>query len=233
MPADSDQPDRPANEVDLVRWSEALAGIARTGLAFTESIYERERFEEVLKVAADMRVAAGHDEGRYDAGAVIRGWLDSVGAGVAGYVTPKVTVGALVGNDDEELLLIQRSDSGVWLYPTGWADIGYSAAEVVVKEVEEETGIEVEPVRLVAVMDGLRLGASGLPFYSLVFHCHAVGGELRRHPLETQDVGWFAEHALPEPLAGGGRWREMAFRAIRGEAFDVVFDLPRPSTWRS
>lgn len=220
-------------EVDLVRWSEALAGIARTGLAFTESIYERERFEEVLKVAADMRVAAGHDEGRFDSGAVVRGWLDSVGAGVAGYVTPKVAVGALVGNDRDELLLIQRGDSGVWLYPTGWADIGYSPAEVVVKEVEEEAGIEVEPVRLVAVMDGLRLGASGLPFYSLVFQCRAIGGDLRRHPLETRDVGWFAEDSLPEPLAGGGRWREMAFRAIRGEAFDVVFDLPRSSTWRS
>ena len=46
-------------EQDLVRWSEALAGIARTGLGFTESQYERERYEEVLAVAADMRVAAG------------------------------------------------------------------------------------------------------------------------------------------------------------------------------
>lgn len=225
-------PGRPVSEVDLVRWSEALAGIARTGLAFTQSLYERERFEEVLKVAADIRIAAGHDEGRFDEEDMVSGWIGSVAPGVAGYVTPKVAVGALVGNDAGELLLIQRSDSGVWLYPTGWADIGYSPAEVVVKEVEEEAGIEVEPIRLVAVMDGLRLGASGLPFYSLVFHCRATGGELRRHPLETSDVGWFAEDRLPEPLAGGGRWREMAFRAIRGEAFDVVFDLPRPSTWR-
>ena len=224
---------RPVTDVDLVRWSEALAGIARTGLAFTESVYERERFEEVLKVAADIRIAANHDEGRFDEQALIAGWLESVGAGVAGYVTPKVAVGAIVGNDRGELLLIQRGDSGVWLYPTGWADIGYSPAEVVVKEVEEEAGIEVEPLRLVAVFDGLRLGARGLPFYSLVFHCRAVGGELRPHPLETRDVGWFAEDALPEPLAGGGRWQELAFDAIRGKAFDVVFDMPRSSIWRS
>ena len=52
------------------------------------------------------------------------------------------------------------ADSGVWLYPTGWADVGYSAAEVVVKEVLEETGIEAEPLRLIAVLDGLRLGFS-------------------------------------------------------------------------
>ena len=50
-----------------------------------------------------------------------------VGEGVPGYVTPKVAVAAIVGNDDDEILLVQRADSGVWLYPTGWADIGYSA----------------------------------------------------------------------------------------------------------
>jgi ADP-ribose pyrophosphatase YjhB (NUDIX family) len=226
-------PEKMVTDIDLVRWSEALAGIARTGLAFTESLYERERFEEILKVAADIRVAAGHDEGRFDREEVVAGWLDSVGHGVAGYVTPKVAVGAIVGNDEGELLLIQRGDSGVWLYPTGWADVGYSAAEVVVKEVEEETGILAEPVRLVAVFDGLRLGARGLPFYSLVFQCRAVGGDLRAHPLETRDVGWFAEDALPEPLAGGGHWMHMAFRAVRGEPIDVVFDTPRPAIWRS
>ena len=49
-----------ASEADLLRWSEALAGIARTGLGFTQSLYERERFEEVLAVAADIKVAASH-----------------------------------------------------------------------------------------------------------------------------------------------------------------------------
>ena len=39
------------DEQHLIRWSEALAGIARTGLAFTQSLYERERYEEVLHVA--------------------------------------------------------------------------------------------------------------------------------------------------------------------------------------
>ena len=53
-------PDEPRiTETDVIRWSETLAGIARTGLGFTESRYEQERFEEILKVAGDMRVAAG------------------------------------------------------------------------------------------------------------------------------------------------------------------------------
>src|SRR3989442_3955581 len=101
---------------DLVRWAEALAGIARTGLGFTQSLYERERFEEVLKVAADMRVAAGHE---LESEVLVEEWLKAVGDGVAGYVTPKVAVGAVVGNDKGEILLVQRADSGVWLDPTG------------------------------------------------------------------------------------------------------------------
>src|SRR2546428_1552076 len=158
---------------DLLRWAEALAGIARTGLGFTQSLYERERFEEVLKVAADIRAAAIEEA---EADALYDEWLSSVGHGVAGYVTPKVAVAAVVGNDRKELLLTQRADSGVWLYPVGWADVGYSPSEIAVKEVYEETGIEVEPIKLIAVFDGLRLGFARLPLYSLVFHCKMIGG---------------------------------------------------------
>jgi ADP-ribose pyrophosphatase YjhB (NUDIX family) len=219
----------PVSAGDLLRWSEALSGIARTGLGFTESLYEKERFEEVLKVAADIRVAAGHE---LEAEVLVDEWLKAVGDGVAGYVTPKVAVGAVVGNDKDEILLVQRADSGVWLYPTGWADVGYSASEVVVKEVEEETGIDVEPVRIIAVLDGLRLGFTQIPLYSLIFQCRVLGGELRPHPLETSDVGWFAEDALPSPLAGVERWGAHVFAAIRGEPVDVLFDMPRSPTWR-
>ncbi|HEX7275801.1 MAG TPA: NUDIX hydrolase N-terminal domain-containing protein [Acidimicrobiales bacterium] len=215
---------------DLLRWSEALAAIARTGLGFTDSLYERERFEEVLRVAADIRVAAGHQA---DPETLVEEWLAHVGQGVAGYVTPKVAIGAVVGNAEGEILLVQRADSGMWLYPTGWADVGYSPAEVAVKEVLEETGMLVEPVRLIAVLDGLRLGFTRIPLYSLVFHCRLVGGALVAHPLECRDVGWFAEDDLPSPLAGGGRWRVPAFEAIRGEPVDVMFDPPRQPLWRT
>ncbi|MEY2477755.1 MAG: hypothetical protein QOG87_3070 [Actinomycetota bacterium] len=226
----ADQSDQePISAQDLLRWSEALSGIARTGLGFTQSLYEKERFEEVLKVAADIRVAAGHE---LETEVLVDEWLKAVGSGVAGYVTPKVAVGAVVGNDKGEILLVQRADSGVWLYPTGWADVGYSASEVVVKEVEEETGIQVEPVRLIAVLDGLRLGFTRIPLYSLVFHCRVLGGELAAHPLETADVGWFAEDELPFPLAGVAGWGKQAFAAIRGEHVDVLFDMPRSPTWR-
>jgi 8-oxo-dGTP pyrophosphatase MutT (NUDIX family) len=220
-----------ASSHDLLRWSEALAGIARTGLGFSDNLYERERFEEVLRVAADIRVAAGVASVSPDI--LAEEWLAQVGVGVAGYVTPKVAIGAVVGNDRGEILLVQRADSGMWLYPTGWADVGYSPAEVAVKEVLEETGMLVEPVRLIAVLDGLRLGFTSIPLYSLVFHCRVLGGELQGHPLECRDVGWFGADDLPVPLAAAGSWIRPAFAAIRGEPVEVLFDAPRQPLWRS
>src|SRR4051812_28448285 len=208
---------------DLLRWSEALAGIARTGLGFTQCLYEQERYEEVLHVAADIKAAADEAlEIARERDHFVQEWIDSVGSGVPGYVTPKVAVGAIVGNDAGHILLVKRADSGIWLYPTGWADIGYSPAEVAVKEVAEETGIDVEVGRLVAVLDGMRMGFTRVPLYSLVFHCRAVGGELTAHPLETAGVGWFAPDDLPWPLAGAQQWGDLAFRAIRGEPVEVL-----------
>jgi ADP-ribose pyrophosphatase YjhB (NUDIX family) len=215
--------------VDLLRWAETLSGIARTGLGFTQSLYERERFEEVLKVAADIRAAAIEEA---EADALFEDWLASVGEGVAGYVTPKVAVAAIVGNDAKEILLTQRADSGVWLYPVGWADVGYSPSEVAIKEVYEETGIEVEVVSLVAVLDGLRLGFARFPLYSLLFYCRVIGGELKAHPLEARQVGFFPRDGLPWPLAGADRWAETAFAAIDGEVRPVDFDPPRTPPWR-
>ena len=60
----------------LLRWSESLAAIARTGLGFTESLYERERFEEILRVAADIRAVADGALGDLaDAEGLVQEWL--------------------------------------------------------------------------------------------------------------------------------------------------------------
>lgn len=235
MPDDDSSVLPPAR--DLVRWSETLAAIARTGLGFTENLYERERFEEVLHVAADIKMAAEElldpDATPADHGQHVEDWLRSVGSGVPGYVTPKVAIGAIVGNSDGEILLVQRADSGIWLFPTGWADVGYSPAEVAVKEVYEETGIECEPEQLLSVIDGQRGGFSRFGMYMLLFHCTAVGGTLRRHPLETADVGWFRSGDLPDATAGAAWWAAPAFAAIAGEHPPATFDAVRSPIWRS
>ncbi|WP_420451438.1 NUDIX hydrolase N-terminal domain-containing protein [Ilumatobacter sp.] len=228
-----------ADARDLARWSETLAAIARTGMAFTENLYERERYEEVLHVAGDIKAASIALESADDAleaaheiDHFVGEWMESIGEGVPGYVTPKTAVGAIVGNEAGEILLVQRKDSGIWLYPTGWADVGYSPAEVAVKEVSEETGIACAAERLLGVVDGQRMGFSRFGMYMLLFHCTATGGELAPHPLETADVGWFARDELPEATAGAGWWAPMAFAAIDGERSDATFDPVRADVWR-
>ncbi len=214
---------------DLLRWSESLAGVAQTGLAFSEVQFERERYEEIIEIASDIKARIGSGEPAQFS----EEWLSSVRTGLAGYATPKIAVGAIVGNDDGELLLIQRADSGIWLYVTGWADVGYSAAEVAQKEVLEETGIECEAVRPIGIYDGLRLGFTTIPLYSIVFQCRAVGGELKAHPQEVTDLGWFTPEDLPSPIASADRWIDMAFAAINDRPYDIYFDEPRPEVWRS
>lgn len=223
----------PVPEKTLRRWAESLAGVARTGIGFTQSQFERERYEEILKIAGDIKAAAESGlDGVADSDGYVTEWMKDVGVGVAGYVTPKVAVGAAVANDEGELLLIQRADSGIWLYPTGWCDVGYSAPEVVVKEVLEETGYEVEPVRLIGVLDGMRLGSSRIPLYSLLFFCRLSGGTLKIHPLECTDAGWFTRDTLPSPTIGAERWAGPIFSAIDGESRDVFYDDLRRPVWR-
>jgi 8-oxo-dGTP pyrophosphatase MutT (NUDIX family) len=102
----------------------------------------------------------------------------------------------------------------------------------VVKEVEEETGILVEPVRLIGVLDGLRLGTSRIPLYSLLFFCRKIGGELNPHPLECSDAGWFGRDNLPSPILGAERWGPPIFAAIDGVHLDVFYDTLRRPVWR-
>src|SRR3989442_1578295 len=99
---------------DLLRWAEALAGIARTGLGFTENLYERERFEEVLKIAADIRYHALEE---VEAGVQIEEWLSSLGEGVPGDGTPKTAGGAVGRHDARQHHLGPRGRPGGGAFP--------------------------------------------------------------------------------------------------------------------
>ena len=228
MPA-MQEPSFAVSAADLLRWSESLSGIARTGLGFTQSLYEQERFEEVLKVAADIRAAA-IDEAESDA--LFEEWLSTVGEGVAGYVTPKVAVAAVVSNEHKEILLTQRADSGWWLYPVGWADVGYSASEIAMKEVLEETGIECEPLRLIAVLDGLRLGFARADVLDRVPLPH---DRRRAQGSSTRDVGGRLLRARRAPAAVGRRAPLARHRVSRDRRRGTVpawYDEPRYPPWR-
>lgn len=220
---------KPAPDItfQLDVWIQQLRAIAQTGLAFDPHTYDRERYEALLELAATMAatVNANLSLDAQLAEALAARWREQVLPGVPGYVTPKVGVGAVVFNARDEILLIHRPEGG-WLFPTGWADIGYAPAEVAVKEVREETGLNVTPLKLVGIYDSRQWRQDLNPhFYSILFYCRLDGGELRPHPLETLGAGFFARDALPEPLfRTATSWVDLAWAVHHGENVDAYFD---------
>lgn len=74
-----------------------------------------------------------------------------------GPATPKVDVRAAVFHDDE-ILLVKEPEDGLWSPPGGWADVGESPAEAIVREIHEESGYNVRAVKFIALYDRDRHG---------------------------------------------------------------------------
>ena len=211
----------------LSTWVQQLRALAQTGLAFQPRIYDQERYEALLQLAAQMTASINGNATLDPALAeeFATGWRAEVKPNAAGYVTPKVGTGAVVFNEHDEILLIQRTE-GQWFIPTGWGDVGLSPAQVVAKEVLEETGFIVAPQRIMGVYDGAKWGATLSPhFYTIVFYCKIMGGALNRHPAETLDAGFFGRAALPSPIYRSRiEWLDRAWAFHRGEITETYFD---------
>jgi 8-oxo-dGTP diphosphatase len=116
-----------------------------------------------------------------------------------------LVVGAagVVMNDTGEILLHRRSDNGLWSLPGGSIDPGEEPADTVVREVWEETGVEVVPERIVSVTGGLDHLAEypngdRIAIVSVAFLCRPVGGMLHINDDESLEVRYFAPDALPD-----------------------------------
>ncbi len=124
----------------------------------------------------------------------------------------EVGVSAVVFDDQERILLGHRRDMDLWDLPGGGADPGELPTEATIRETKEETGLDVEVVRLLGI--GVRESLLGF-----VFLCRAVGGELTSTD-ETDAVAFFARSDLPEMITPRKR-------AIIGGAYqpptEVVF----------
>jgi ADP-ribose pyrophosphatase YjhB (NUDIX family) len=112
--------------------------------------------------------------------------------------------GAAFDGQGRILLVRENADAGRWTLPGGWADVNLSPAENVVKEVREESGLEVRVRKLLALWDRTRQGHPPSEFSAckVYFLCEVVGGSAAPG-VETSEVGWFAEDALPEDLSLG------------------------------
>jgi thymidine kinase len=219
----------------LNHWTDRLQAIARTGLGYKlepselQRFYDEERYEELLRLAAEMRAFIRDHEALFDKELqeeIYRDWRAQVQPGQRGYVTPKIAVSGAVFHERGEILLARRSQSSYWDLPTGWCEVGHSAAENTIKEVMEETKLRTTPICLVGVYDSQRWGfQSETHLYSLVFYCHLDGGSLQLDPLEIAELAFFAEHELPLLLAGVRIGIQHSFEVHRRERQEAYFDL--------
>ncbi|MFB3787804.1 MAG: NUDIX hydrolase [bacterium] len=179
-------------EAQWLDWARRLQAISQNGLEYAANPFDRERYEAVRRVAAEI-MAAG-------AGVILEPVLNLF-MHESGYATPKVDVRGVVFQNDALLLVKERADNA-WTLPGGWAEPGLSPRENVVKEVLEESGYETRVVQLLAVYDRTRHPhRPPLPFhiYKFFFRCEITGG--RPVPsVETADVGFFREGEIP-PLS--------------------------------
>jgi ADP-ribose pyrophosphatase YjhB (NUDIX family) len=178
-----------------------LHALARTGLHFCREEYDRQRYEEVECIAAEL--LAGESAPLSEA--LLQAW-----ARERGYVTPKVEVRGAAFRDGRVLLVRERAD-GRWTLPGGWADVNESPSQAVEKEVLQESGLRVRAVKLAALYDRSRHGHGEFLFHGwkAFFLCEILGGETRGS-YETDAVGFFAPEELPPMSLGRSTPRQVS-----------------------
>jgi len=128
---------------------------------------------------------------------------------------PYLGVGAVVLDDERRVLLVLRGGvpmQGEWSLPGGVLETGETIIEGMKREILEETGLRVEPVRFAGVYDRILRDAKGKPqyHYVLVDHvCKVVGGELKAGS-DVLEVRWVRESELED-----FKLAEMTERVVR------------------
>jgi ADP-ribose pyrophosphatase YjhB (NUDIX family) len=189
-------------EDDWLTWAKRLQALAATGAHFTDDPHHVERYGEIASLANAMlarlaSVPVEHIEGL----APIQGDR---------YVTPQLDVRGAVFDrpvdapGDARVLLVREAADGRWTLPGGYADVGLSAGENVVKEIAEEAEIEVVVARLYAVRHKAKHAyrPDVRDFYKLFFLCERVDDVEPGAGDETTDAGWFTLDALPRLSTG-------------------------------
>jgi 8-oxo-dGTP pyrophosphatase MutT (NUDIX family) len=198
-----------------------LRALATIGLLWSgDSHHDRDRYEHALDIAAELFALADTRSAAEIRKTVFKEIT---------HIAPVAVGDAAVFDDDGRILLIQRSDNGLWAMPGGAFDVGETPAEGAVRETEEEAGVDVEVLDLIGVYDSRLVGTpSPLQLYMFVFHCRYVGDRPggATTPKEVLDVQWFSTDEELPPLSPGHDRRvadAIRFHRSPGRA---VFDKP-------
>ena len=183
----------------ILEWAVKIQSIAQAGLTYGHDSYDRERYEQLRHIAAEMVVE------RAD--------------------IPVDTVKDLFCNESG---LLVHEKNGTWSLPGGWCDVDQSVASNVIKEVKEETGLDVTADKLIAVQDwrlhNVRNYAYGV--IKLFVLCRKTGGSFVEN-VETTETGYFGREKLPDNLATEKTTAEqiqMCFDAYYNENWKTQFD---------
>ena len=126
-----------------LEWGQRLQALAQSGLNYTKSPFERERYVAIKNIASEI-IAAQSDLDF----PMVQEIINAEG----GYATPKLDVRSVI-IQDESILLVREQVDGRWSLPGGWVDVNDAPSQAAEKEVLEETGYQVRAKKLLAVWD--------------------------------------------------------------------------------
>jgi len=165
-----------------------LQAVAQAGLEYSGNKYDIDRYNQIRQISLEIM---------QDFTQLPMKKLVNVFTSERGYQTPKVDVRGVVFRGNK-ILMVREVIDDCWSVPGGWADVGLTPFEVARKEVFEEAGLEVSPVRLLAVFDKkLHNHPPDLyHIYKIFILCEETGGILQ-NGMETSDTGFFSPDDLP------------------------------------
>lgn len=199
-----------------LQWAVELQSIAQAGLFYVKDDFDRERFQRIRDIAAEM--IAYKTEIPSDK-------VKDLFCCETGYQTPKLDTRAAIFQDDKILLVKEKN--GKWSLPGGWVDVDLSVKENVIKEVREEAGLKVSADRVIAVEDREK---HNQPVYAykvckIFVLCTVLGGSFQENT-ETVESRYFGLEELPElsEEKNNREQIEMCFEAYRSENWEPFFD---------
>lgn len=200
-----------------LRWAREIQALSQSGLAFSENDHQRERYQRLSDIAAEVMAAHTlHPVETYKQLFLVQ----------PGYATPKVDVRGAAFRGGK-LLLVREAIDGGWCLPGGWADVGELPSRMIEREVLEESGFVVMARKVLGVYDANR---SGVPLaayhaYKVIMLCEITGGEPRPSK-ETTVVSFYGPDEIPGPLSSARTSRTQI-----EEAFAHLADPSRPAAF--
>ena len=116
----------------LIKWAMEIQSLTQSGLAYTDNVYDIERYERLREISAEMIEQKSE---------ISLEKVKGLFCNETGYQTPKLDTRAAIFKDNKILLV--HENNGTWSLPGGWCDVLESVKSNTVKEVKEETGLDV------------------------------------------------------------------------------------------